>query len=916
MSKGIVKTASGTILKNSSPAAIEEYLVSTLREALGPWAGAVKIKPFLRIDDEDHDLSNNVRNGFGAIELNAYGVKLYIPFIIVDKTLLPFDTIRMGDQEISYDYSKLRRVINSIEHKSKEKEENGGGDDPFNTMELAKFDDVQYNNGFLGSIMQIRDNHQNKDGRSIDDIYRGSGFGNVDETRMMRNASEMDILNEFYDVMEKIGKVRVFTPKQLDVYEQHLLKEAQKEEAEQLEKLAEEQTETMDAAKIKRDMMQLEDEKLFNVHRAASGNNIAFPVYEGNRVEFRTGRVYRKFESWFKNTPNYNSHRLGAVVLDTKGGYHILRTNEPFMASTRQPDSVELPTTHARALQIGPMYILERDSSTVYNPFICQRSWLHDKLNDGIVVSYRERMNDPLIGRRTANSLLSDVLECQEVAPGRSNNSVSWGFANQRFSIIVTKDPSVTAPVHMSHEEVLQYIIENAEDPEDAGLAKEMLFYTKDCVLVSDRYPFFKAIKNIKGFYTRPDGLFSEGPLSKTAAYEGQNKATLIVKKDRNPKEYAVKWSFTKSDTGQDGVKSTKVENRYQGNLNKQQAQSLLGTLGFDYRTQAKFFEITDRNGRSASFNLQNRQQASAASPTDKTESKAKEKMKGIANSMLHSKNFMPLMADTVADGISTALGNMVPESVNVAHNVGDFLGMKQAGEVATEIEKVATNLNGPEWHELSALLNMKYRLDKVAKNLFDGNFVYKGADVFEKVAEFKPVIEKKASDLIHFNRQQLLNTTSYLVKPALVKEAIEQLDGLYAYACALGEKKKNHLEKRAGLFNLNGKAKQELSGLDNMIDTLQTNVGKAKENFDDKHAQLRAYMKYGDEASVQQAMADAKSAEQQMNESVSNLQSAIQDRGSVHEGMAKKNIGIGAAVGLPGLVGLGYANESAKDNI
>ena len=916
MSKGILKTASGTILKNSSPAAIEEYLVRNIQEALGPWKNAVKVKPYLRVDEEDSDLSNNVKNGFGAIELNAYGVKLYIPFIIADKTLLPFDTIRMGEQEISYDYSKLRRVINAIEHKKKTAEESGGNSDQeFPTMEVASFDDIQYNNGFLGTIMQIRDNHRMQDGNAYDK-YKGSGFGTVDEERMQSYAAEnMDILYGFHQVMEKIATVRPFTQKQLDVYEQHLIKTAEKEEMEQFEKLAADNQETMEAAKIKRDMMKLEDEKLFNVHRAASGNNIAFPIHDGNRVEFRTGRVYRQFESWFKNTPSYNSNRLGAVVLDTKGGYNILKSNQPFMASTKEPDSVDLPTTQAKSLQIGPLYLLEKDSSTLYNPFIVERSWLHDVLNDGMVISYREGLSNPLAGSRTINSLITEVLECKEVAPGRRSNTFSLGFGNERFSIVVTKDPEVTAPTPLSYDEVLQYIMEKANDPQDAALAREMLFYTKDCILVPERFSFFKAEKNIKGFYTQPDGLFKEGPLSKTAAYDSQNKATLIVKNDRNPKTYAVKWAFTKKNVGEDGVESTKLEKRYQEGLSKQQAQTLLGSLGFDYRTQARFFEITARNGRSASFTIPDKKQAEQTSPTDKAESKAKQKMKNLANSMLSSRNFMPVMGDVIAGGITDVVSSTVPGSITAAHNVGDFLGIKQAEEVAIEIEKIATQLNGPEWHELSALLNMKHRLDKIAQRVMDGEFLYKGADVFEKVAEFKPVIEKKASELIDFNRKQLLNTSSYLVKPSLVKEAVNQLDGLYVYANAHPPKKENkRLVKQAGLFNFKG-SRKEMGRLDGLVSEARSDLNNAKEHFSDRHAELRALLgTNADEETVQRAISNARDAESQYKSSLESLQSASQAKGDAVIKKAKQNIGVGAAVGLPGLAGLSYLHTQAKE--
>ena len=794
MPKGFVKTASGTVLKDTSPAAIEEFLVRITKDALGEWKDAVKIRPYLEVEEVASDLNNNVKSGFGAMQLDVYGVKLFLPFIIVDKKLLPFDTIRMGEQEVSYDHSKLQRLVNAIEHKAKEKQ---NSDSSYETMEVADFDDIQYNNGFLGTIMQIRDNHRNRDARSNDD-FRSTGFGNISEERMMRYASEMDVMNGFHDVMEKIAKTRTFTPSQLDAYEQHILKEAKKESLEDFEKLAAEETETMDTAKLKRDMMKLDEEKLFNVHRAASGNNIAFPLFEENRVEFRSGRVYRNFESWYKNVPNYSPGRIGALVLDSTGGYSILKQNDPFMASTKEPDFVELPTIQAKSLEAGPLYTMEKDPSTVYTPFVVERSWTKDRAEEGILLYTREKGRDLVNRSRYSNFIISEVFQCQEITPGKYTND-RYSFHGEKFTIVISKDPNVRGPRSMTRQEMEQYFTEIASDPSEALLAQEMLyFYTKDYILLPESYPLFKAEKNIAGFYTRPDGLFKQGPLSKTASYEGQNKATLIVQKDRNPKTYAVKWTFTKADKTQNGTAATSLASRYQEGLSKEQALALLGKLGFDHRTQAQFFEITGRNGRSATFRLPQSGGAFTADPNDKAESKVKQKMKSIANSMLHSQNFMPLMEDTISNGASAALALTVPSSVDAVHKVSDFFSTKQAAETAIELEKLATKLGGASWHELAALVNMKHRIDKVASEAFKGNYVANGKEVFEKVAEFQPTIEKKASDLIEFNRKQLINTDSYLIKPSLVKQALEQLDGLYKYAFFWNKKKEESKPKPA----------------------------------------------------------------------------------------------------------------------
>lgn len=910
MSKGILKTASGTILKNSSPAAIEEYLVGVMKDALGPWKSSVKIKPFLRIDEEDSDLTNNVKNAFGAIGLNAYGVNLYIPFIIADKVLLPFDTIRMGDQEIHYDYSKLRRVINAIEHKAKESEgenENGSGDG-FKTMEVAKYEDIQPNNGFLGTIMNIRDSHSAKDMRNAD-AYTGPGFGQMDEGRIIKNAATDDVFDSFHEVMEKVAAVKVFTPSELRSFEEHLLKKAQNEENEKFEKVAV-PDETLEGNKLKRDMMKLDEEKLFNVHRAASGNNIAFPTFEENRLEFRTGRVYRQFESWYKGSQS-SSGKMAALVLDNKGGYAFLKANQPFMASTKEPDAVELLTTQAKSMKPNRMYALEKDETTLYNPFIVENSYVNERLNDGMVISRRELAGD-FIGSRTSNSLFVDIFRCKEVFPGRENAS-SPSFYYKHFHIILTKDPHILAPKQLSAEDVRAYITQQALDPVDAGLATDMLPYGDDIILLPATFPLFDLNRNITAYYTKADGLFKEGPLAKTAAYEGNNKATLILEKSRKPKSYTIEWSFVRNEQAKPGVNATKIENRKVSNLSPDRAKAMLGKLGFDYRTQDKFFQIVQRNGRSATFRLPDAHKAAQASPPDSANSKVTQKMKGVADSMLHSRNFTPLFSDVLAEGATQALATMVPGTVGVAHNIGDFMGWKQAQETALDMEKLATSFNGGHWHEVSALLNMKYRLDKLAQEIHNGNFLYKGQEVFEKVAELKPVIEKKARELVDFNRQQLMNTDSYLVKPALIKEALRQMDGLTVYA-SYDSKKKERLTKLAGLFN--SQAKSELKSLDQYVAKAEKKVKSLTRDFENKNAWLRASIKgEKDEETVQRAVKDIEEAQSQLNAGVDYLSQAYRERANKHQEVANKNLGIASAIGIPGIAGASYLSADLKDS-
>jgi hypothetical protein len=275
---------------------------------------------------------------------------------------------------------------------------------------------------------------------------------------------------------------------------------------------------------------------------------------------------------------------------------------------------------------------------------------------------------------------------------------------------------------------------------------------------------------------------------------------------------------------------------------------------------------------------------------------------------MLNSKNFMPMFEDTISGGMAQVLATTVPSSVNAAKKADAMFSWKESAEVALEMEKVATKLNGPTWHELSAMLNLKHRLDKLAYEIEQGNHLYQGHEVFEKVASFKELIEKQAAQLIDFNRKQQLRTNSYLVRPSHVKQAVAQLDGLYRYA-SFGKKK--DLEKEAGLFQ----PSQALSDASKYVSNMSKQVRQLQVNFDNANASLRAVMHEGsDSPAVKQALSNVQKAEEDLNKGVEELKNLHSNHGDIKQSESMKNIGIASAVGVPGLVGLGYSNEALKD--
>ena len=130
---------------------------------------------------------------------------------------------------------------------------------------------------------------------------------------------------------------------------------------EELLKKAESIPDTIETAAVKRDMLKLQSEKFMNVHRAASGNNITFPTFDGSQFRYRNARFFKNFES---NTKGRNTSKPDALVLCLDGSYRLLKRNQPFMISLKAPEDFEFNTVAARTLKEQTMYTAEINDTT------------------------------------------------------------------------------------------------------------------------------------------------------------------------------------------------------------------------------------------------------------------------------------------------------------------------------------------------------------------------------------------------------------------------------------------------------------------------------------------------------------------------------------------------------------------------
>lgn len=891
----ISNVVTGTALRNTTPAAIEKYLVEKVRNELGEFHDLVLIKPVLRIDKEDGDLSGNVTDGYGTVMLSVGNMTIHLPFIIHEKELLPFDVIRMGGQEVVYDLSKLRKIVIGLDKANKEKAVEG--DPGMDAMSVVDGKDISTQNGFLGTIMDVRDSHKQRDVNG-NVPYEGLGFGDMDENRLMKQASkEIDIAELFEEFHEKLANVRIFSTEDVKSVVRGIEKKAETEAESDIAAVSGVKIDTKVSIGVQREFAKIDKEKLANYKRAASGNNIKFPVFDDTQFEYRNGRVYHKVKSAFSDskTPYTSNSKIKHIIVDTRHNYALLQDNDDFMISVEQPSNFDFPCEHALGLLTGEMYAFEWDTETISLPFFVKRQYLEEEENNGILVSVMERTGRHEILKASQSSLFRNSFECEE--------------HGHRFTVVVLRGDSQKEVIRkIDKEELSEYILAKAKSGVDHKISKliaERFVSGGPIYFVSEEIPFFKMFKNITGYFTRPDGLFKEGPLfEKSAAYEQANKARLYINSQKRPATYSVEWSYAdeKSVEGETGYG---LEKKRMDDLAPAQAKQILQDLGYDHRKQESFFEIAKRNGRYAEFNLPNVEVAKEVTPKDKAIGKAKDAVRNIANSTLNAGNFVPVFENVMADTAAEYISQVVPGSVDWVKNIQSKVAESES--VAIEFEKVATEIRGSAWSEVAYVLNMKHHLDKLALDITTG-FVKGAEEIFSDIQQLGPTIEKIASGLIEFNRDQQLRVNAPLVKPELIKEALAQLDDLCGYI-----KTGEEMEKSS--FFHQGTHKK----IDELAKTMIVLRKKNEKNVDFLKSQsvnMRALNRtgMGDTkmgTTVARTIEDTKKKFIDISEEIG--ENAKEQQRLLHK-IETKNRAAMAGVGLPSIAAFSYNHHSSKD--
>ena len=867
----------GTPLRKSHPAEVERYIIDKVRADIGKeLLDHVKLVPTLKIDREDGDLSGNLSNAYGTVKVSVGEHDVYLPFIIQGKELLPFEVIRMGSQEAAFAPEKLRTVIRNLVQKTRDASD---GD-------VVSRDDIPFDNGFLGTIMDVRD-EENMRTMNGENAWRGSSFGDVDDTRLMRRMAEVDV----YDVLDKVAQTiegATFISKaDFDTYlDREEKKAAQAERPDVFDKQA-----AYEAEKARRESEVLKGLTLVNYKKHRSGNNVSIPLIlkDGNAKRFETtrGRMYSKFRSLIGSRIPLN----GLVVTSGKK-FALLKGDQPLM-TFRDVDvsSFDPFEITARSFKVNRLYTFEYDEETANVPFRVLMSFQKNYRDRFTVGNHYQSIRESLTNGST---LFTDVLVAQEYDDVKPKH----------FGILLTT--LVTEPKTVNRDALSSFIDDHAPSEDDNWLAKMMIatYDVPHFVLMPLHQRWIEMTQPLEGAYTNANSVVSEDVFEKEAAYGNQNIVTLRVKGMQKPRVYSVDWQYVVTN-GEGASRMEKVKKAYENNLSFEAARNMLLLLGYTHNQTQQLFDMVHRSNRQASLKLPDVKKAKELSRDEMGRKQKLQRKQSVLSKTLNNQIVGNELSNLMSFGIAAALdtAGMTDRSAGI-HQF-----MKQSEELGQQLEKIAADTRSEKWLELAVLANVKHRLDKVAVAMHQGDLVADADELFQETSVLLPKIASYAKELSKFNRMQLALEPAHRISPHFIKQAQDMIDVLYGYAS---------FDKEAGVRSVfdgmasrvNGLADAGKLKLTQIVDPHGAALSQSAEETE------RAYQNYKQQA-VQQALgqsSDFTAAEEALRKSHAKQRALLIEQAAHDDKLRYGGIAALSGLALPTVTGvIGYKAREAE---
>ena len=871
MIKNMYKKADyqGRIIADSSPSGIEKFLKTTIENALGGQSEGVKIRPILKIDEYASDMSGDVKTGYGAVVLDVMGTLVHIPFMMRDREFVPFDSIRMGGQQVAYEEGKLKKLVKSLKEVSEEE----GEEDEFEAYSLAEdMEDLPFDNGFLGTIMSIRDDARRHSNQQAG-MYTHMGFGDMTDERMLRTAS-VDIGETLSEFHEKLANVKTYTEDDIKKVAAVIREQAIKDYDDVLQArstMPEDRTQEL----LRREARKIE---LVDFRVANNGKCVEFPVVDGSSSTRSAGILYkdvaRPITDSQSATKGYN-----ALLIDSKGSFKLIHDKDNLLIyKDRKLSDVNLKFGEAIAMRGSKHYhysmYLNEDKTRITTPFKVLDDYISNKEQSGLKTFYKYTEDDGAFFTSVQSTLFQNALQAEDIL----GDFASW---SSRFVIMIARVQPRTRANNQIEEGVYEYkelirlIRANAENERDVNVSMDMLnmFSSRsETSKVYVVYPKTKIINfkdaGIKTISKREELL----PFEKVASFDSQDKLRVYINENQTPPVYNVNIRYTEAADA-DGFSAKRTEQNNINHLSEMGLKKVLSDLGVSHTDIDEMIAGVKRNGRYAEVPLPNKDLAKNYEYKDSGNEKAKKAIEGMVRETLNANNFLPVMKNVVSDTIT-----------EIANGIINY---KTAGilDVATGMEKRANETRDPFDAEVAGLLNMKYHLDKLACEIHDG-FVVNAEEVYETLSKVAHVIPHLSEELYY---RQMRG------KDNLYKQAMLELDGLTQHNLA-----GSYFIKEAKVKKLLNKAKKKMkTKKDKDYDALKSRYADVDNQLNDlkfKRSKESPKIAMGDK----DAARNVKEYDQQMKSLMDEQVNLTGDITEVGHSLANRNRAVMAGTGLP----------------
>lgn len=699
-----------------------------------------------------------VIDGQGTVEIKLYDNSIYLPFLIRESSLIPFDVIQGPNDTVTYSRENLAKVLMYIDRENYKKD-NGEINSGFEAVVDVQTDETD--NGFLGDTLKIRDSAQ---------IRRGTNPGEL----LVKMGSEL---------LDRVEKITPATPAKYEKLAAVFTEKFSKQFVEEITKLAEENTEELDKH-VERVFDNLKDLEYKDVHSMANGTFIEFPERDKNTITNVRAIVLKNLKSLPKrkskigsNIASENGSRpqsqiAKTLIVTTDGRYKLLEKSSPFFAIKKEQGNWDMKLISFKDVkQEETVAIINQND--VYQPVTINTKINREDFQKRLI-GYNEKTNKEEV------KLNIDVLDYLPIIINSNCLRSVNGISGQESFVYIKDDSDELNLKKVNVEEYKTIIKEKRHFSSLKDSDIDLLLYSVPCefTLINDKTKAIHLRDDIKSYLTKPDEYkfaateeaFDE--LWKTASTSA-NKVTLRL---RNEKEKL----FDVEMQWRDDTKAMSFGKKKFENVGEGQVKGILRTAGIDYSAilaliyKAKidrFAEAPLPEGATPG-NVNGGQIPSLVS---RAMAKVKEN--------IYNKQTAELTASELLGQQLGGLATELPMIGNVVETLRSYASESEA--LASKFEKIAMDNKNDDFLSIAKLMLSQSKLEKIAYDTIKkkGNqeqMFYKEA--CEYIKENKDTLENLCEDLMILKVAQIENKNE-IVSPSIIGGAVKVLDRMYKTA-------------------------------------------------------------------------------------------------------------------------------------